>query len=241
HGFRALTLRAGDFVLKAWLRPGRGDLLHVYIEGDGHAWQSRTRPSSDPTPWRPTGFFLAASDPTENPVLYLGRPCQYVGEGERMNCTPDIWTSARYSERVVSSLDAAAAQVMRMTGAARTAWYGFSGGGALAALLAERHPDTVFIGTAAANLDTDAWTDHHGVSRLRQSLNPAGARLKTAGIAQVHLSGGEDRVCPPFLARNWCRDLPSCESVLVPDLRHGGAWEEVWPLEMNARRRLRQQ
>ena len=85
-------------------RPRRDDdgALTVYIEGDGFAWATRSRPSFNPTPKRPMGLELALGHPGGN-VAYLARPCQFVGETEFRGCTPLAWTHARFSEAAVAS------------------------------------------------------------------------------------------------------------------------------------------
>jgi dienelactone hydrolase len=49
-------------------------------------------------------------------------------------------TAGRYSERVVSSMAVAARRLLQARGAAHVVWLGYSGGGALAVLLAARVP-----------------------------------------------------------------------------------------------------
>lgn len=78
RGFAETLYPTPYFILYGQFRPGTGDVLRVYIEGDGHAWQSRTRPSADPTPHNPVGLRLALADPSPAPLLYLARPCQYA-------------------------------------------------------------------------------------------------------------------------------------------------------------------
>ena len=73
--------------------------LTIYIEGDGVSWVDRFTPSSNPTPTDPLAFKMALIDEGEN-VIYLARPCQYVGSN---NCNEDIWTSAQYSSTVLNS------------------------------------------------------------------------------------------------------------------------------------------
>lgn len=46
-------------------------MLRVYIEGDRHAWLSRTRLCADPTPHNPVALKLALADPAPGPLLYL--------------------------------------------------------------------------------------------------------------------------------------------------------------------------
>lgn len=231
-GFHPLRLDCGDFVLRAWLRPGRKQgALRVYIEGDGFAWRTRTAPSDDPTPRVPKALALAAADPAADPVVYMGRPCQYVEGADRRLCVPTLWTSERYGERVVRALNAAVAQVMALTGAQTLSVFGYSGGGTLAALLVERRLDVRFWGTVAGNLDVDAWTAYHKVTPLTASLNPAERRRNAAAIPQVHVVGTADTVVPPRFARAWCsgETATPCDVMEVPGMTHGGAWERIWP------------
>lgn len=234
HGFTPLRLDGGEYVLQGWLRGGpasSGGVLHVYIEGDGFAWRTRTEPSDDPTPRMPRGLALAAADPATDPVLYLGRPCQYVEGRDRRLCTPEAWTTRRYGEAVFHSLNAAVDEVKSLVGAARVAVYGYSGGGTMAALLAERRTDVLFWATVAGNLDVDAWAEFHHVSPLTGSLNPARHKAEAAAIPQVHVAGERDRVVPPLFARAWCAGEQEslCRVVEVPDMGHFSPWEGIWP------------
>ena len=73
-----LSLPTGTFTLASFVRAeAPGQPLTVYLEGDGLAWASRTRPSTNPTPTDPVALKLAALDRSAN-VAYLARPCQYV-------------------------------------------------------------------------------------------------------------------------------------------------------------------
>lgn len=234
RGFTAQRFDTGDYVLLGWLRAakpgGRGTTLHVYIEGDGRAWISRTRASSDPTPTSPVGFELAAADPTPDAVLYLARPCQYTEGSDFAGCSKADWTSARFSPRVLRSMNRAVEEAMRRVGATKVAVYGFSGGGAIAALLAEEREDVVFLGTVAGNLDHAAWTAHHRVSPLNDSLNPKSRAGRTAGIPQLHLSGGADDIMPAFIAEAWCRAISeaACARRVQPGIGHEGPWAASW-------------
>ena len=68
------------------------------------------------------------------------------------------------------------------SGALGIALAGYSGGGAMAALIAARRPDTVCLVTVAAPLDTGAWTQAIGVSPLRTSLNPLDHAARLASL-----------------------------------------------------------
>jgi pimeloyl-ACP methyl ester carboxylesterase len=66
---------------------------------------------------------------------------------------------------------------------------GFSGGGALAALLAERRNDVAGLVTVAANLDLDQWVRAKNLTPLRESLDPAVDAVRLAKLPQVHFVG----------------------------------------------------
>jgi len=218
------------FTLFGLYRPGAGDALHVYIEGDGHAWDAPNRPSADPTPRNPVALRLALADPGGGPVLYLARPCQYVRGAERRNCAVRWWTSARLGAEVIAALDDAVSQAKARAGATRVALFGFSGGGGAAALLAARRDDVTFLGTVAGLLDTAGWAARMRVSPLADSLNPLDVAPRLHGMPQLHLCSRDDAVMPPDIAAAFCRAVGRPERLVVVDgMAHGGAWERVWP------------
>ena len=230
--FQFMRFETPVYILYGWLKEGNGPVLHVYLEGDGMAFITRTRPSSDPTPRDPVAFRLAGRHPGSGPILYLGRPCQYVEDADKKGCAETVWTSQRMSERAVHSTAAAIEETKRVTGTSRLALYGFSGGGGIAALLAQRRQDVVFLGTIAGNLDHRFWTTSLNLTPLHASLNPMDKAVSTASIPQLHLSGDKDNVIPPSMAARWCSALPPgspCQYRQIPDMTHEGAWERVWP------------
>lgn len=238
-GFQPLRFETQPFVLLGWLRPGQGPVLYVYIEGDGRSWLRPNRPSSDPTPTNPVGLRLALADPAAGPTLYLARPCQYTEDADRRGCAVDDWTSARFSERAVAALDDALNQAKALARARTIALHGFSGGGAMAALLAARRSDVAFLATVAGNLDHRLWTSHHGDSPLSGSLNPVDGADRTRDIPQLHVTGGRDTVIPRTVLDSWRARLPGAqlELAVVPDAKHEGPWERLWPELLRRHRR----
>ena len=204
-------------------RPDGGRVLHVYLDGDGTPWE-RGRPAADPTPREPLVLRLMALDPA--PSVYLGRPC-YHGLAAAPRCAPALWTDARYSEVVVVSMAAAARRLLSVTGQAGIVWLGYSGGGALAMLLAARLPETAGVVTVAANLDVDGWAEMHGHSRLAGSLSPALRPPLPLRIYQRHYAGGRDQVVPPRIVAGG-GILPGTLRV-IPDYDHVCCWMELWP------------
>ncbi len=205
---------------------------NVYIEGDGFAWATRHRPSLDPTPTKAMGLRLAALDPSPN-VVYLARPCQFVGYDPA--CRVAYWTDLRYAEEVVASMNDALDQAMARLPGQGIRLVGYSGGGAIAALLAERRGDVLSLRTVAGNLDVAAVNRHHRVSAMPGSLNPIDAAARLAALPQIHFVGGADKVVPPFIAQGFVAALGSdrCARIVrVPTATHEDGWEEAWRAAM---------
>jgi len=205
------------------------DLLTVYIEGDGLPWSSRSRPSADPTPLQPMGLQLAVRDP--GAAAYLARPCQYLVQTDPA-CEARLWTGARFSDAVIASTSAAVDQLKARSSAHRIRLVGYSGGGAVAVLVAARREDVVSLITVAGNLDHTAWTQLHRVSPLSDSLNAANQWQAVADIPQRHFVGGKDRIVPPIIADSYVSRFPADkrpEIVRVDAFSHGCCWKDAWP------------
>jgi len=211
-----------DFTLHGRLRNGGSGPLLVVIEGDGAAWSAPDRPPSDPTPRDPIGMRLAAAASASR-VLYLARPCQYGGVETDAACDKRVWTTERFSPRVIDAMSRAIDAAKGETGAVRVEVAGYSGGGTVAALLAERRLDVDRLTTICAPLDTDAWTRFHRVTPLN-GLNPADQAERLRGLPQRHLTGGSDKVVPPDLARDFTRRFGLPEPEVVPGKSHADDW-----------------
>lgn len=230
RGFTPVVFQANGFTLRGFLRcPDwrRRDSLVVYIEGDGHAYEDRRTPSSDPTPHNPMGLRLALQDPAAC-LLYLGRPCQYLRDEP---CSMRYWTVDRYAPVVVDAMNQALEQAKEQTGAKQLYLAGYSGGGSMAVLLAARRQDVAGIATIAGNLDHALWTSLHEVSPLRGSLNPADEAKRLRNMPQVHFAGENDCIVPPQIAESYMQQLGSSKNarlVLVEDTDHDCCWPGIW-------------
>lgn len=200
--------------------------LHVYIDGDGVPLLGRNRPSADPTPRDFLTLRLMALDP--NPAIYLGRPC-YGSLTAEETCTTWHWTEGRYSESVVLSMVAAINRVCREKAPSEVVLIGYSGGGALAMLMAPRIANATGVVTVAGNLDVQAWTRYHRYKPLTGSLNPADEDPLPAHIRQWHWLGARDTVVPPRIVKDMLSRETNAQVTIVPDATHGCCWEEVWP------------
>lgn len=234
-GWRELRLSTSHFDLAAFApaATAAGGPLHVYVEGDGRAYGPRGA-ARDPTPVRSTGLSLALADPAPA-ALYLARPCQYVAAAERRNCDAAYWTTARFHENVVASMNEAIDAHLAALGAPAPAirLIGYSGGGAVAALIAARRDDVAGLITVAAPLNHAAWTSHHRITPLYDSLNPADA-AGLARVPQIHIAGAEDRIVPPTVIAPLvealrARGAPRAAMVTVAEADHDCCWAALWP------------
>jgi hypothetical protein len=199
--------------------------LHVYVGGDGTPWIGGFIIASDPTPRKPVVLKLMALDTL--PSLILGRPC-YHGYSDHPPCEPNHWTSARYAEEVVDSMATALRKIIRDHGYTKLHLFGFSGGGGLAMLIAERFPETQSVVTIAGNLDIKAWTDLHGYDPLHASINPKMIAPLPTKIGQYHLAGGKDINIPPHIIRDALANQPESQFLLFEEFTHGCCWEDIW-------------
>ena len=230
-GWQWAVLPGQGFDLAAAWSGGRGGILTVYLEGDGLAYLDRRRPSSDPTPADPVALRMALAHLAPTPAAYLARPCQYVTGAERHGCSVAYWTGRRYAPEVVAAAGAALDELKRRAGAGRLALVGYSGGGALAVLLAARRADVASVVTVVANLDLGEWVRRGRFTPLAGSLDPAADATAVAAIPQVHLTGGRDDVVGPEVVRAFLARMPGdapARLVEIPGFTHFCCWAEQW-------------
>ena len=231
-----LRLPVTPFVLTAYvpntpMPPATNKVLTVYIEGDGLAWRTRSRASDNPTPGKPIGLEMAMRHPA-GAVAYLARPCQNVAEPDWPGCQQSYWTDRRYSTEVVRASSEALTMLKARYGAERLILVGYSGGAAVAALVAARRQDVARVVTVAGNLDIHAWTTRHRIQPLSGSLNPADEWDRLQGISQLHFVGGKDPVISPELVSAYIRRFPAGSRPrmrILPDFDHACCWVEQWP------------
>ena len=206
---------------------GKQKTLRVYIEGDGLAWATRYRPSSDPTPINPLVLNLMALD-NYSDKAYIARPCQYI---KVYGCHVRVWTAERYSLAAMNSVNTVLERLKHKGDYQHLELIGYSGGATLALLVAAHRNDVRAVRTIAGNLDPHAVNNLHRVTPMPKALTPINYRDQLRMIPQQHLIGADDKVIPPeiFTAYRAKFDDTTCiEGRILSGVNHQQGWQEQW-------------
>lgn len=231
-GWHKLSIPTDHFTLAAYVPKTsvQSDILTVYIEGDGLAWLSRSEASNDPTPRNPVGLQLALRHP-QGLAVYLARPCQYDEEIDAKNCRQTYWTNGRFAPEVIEASNQAISVLKERMGAKRLILVGYSGGGAIAALVAAQRIDIAELITVAGNLDHRVWTSMHHVPALKDSLNPSDVWQSLIQIPQRHFVGARDHVVSQEVTESFVSKFPAQKRpkvLVIQDFDHVCCWIEKW-------------
>jgi predicted esterase len=230
-GFKKQRINTSDFILTSYTKlDNQSDILTIYIEGDGFAFSSRRRLSSNPTPKDPIALKLATKDSYAN-IAYLGRPCQYISKREEKNHHEKYWSDARFSEEVINSMNEAVDELKSQAHAKEIVLIGFSGGAAIVVLIAARRKDVSKIITVAGNLDHMAINTYHKVARMNASLNPMHYAKDVAHIHQRHFAGEKDKTVPVHIIKSYAYasgDKDHKTVTVVEGCGHNEGWVERW-------------
>ena len=161
--------------------------VHIYIEGDGHSFNSYGLPTDDPTPHGTFLRDLAMSDDWPN-VVYMARPCQFIMSEQ---CNQSDWTDGRFSERIINSM---AYAIKSIAGNRDIVLIGYSGGAMVSGLVIQQYPelDVKQWITIAGVLNHKDWTEYFGDSPLDKSLN----LTSLPDVSQIHYAAEYDSIVP---------------------------------------------
>lgn len=193
----------------------------VYVEGDGDP------NADDPTPNNLMLLQLILLDPRPN-VYYVSRIGQYLAGPH----DPKYWRTHRYCQEAVDEMQAV---IGKIAGQKPVHLIGYSGGGAMAILVAANSTLNIrSITTIAGNLDTQTFTKYHGINpwKLSGSLNPIDYAKKVSNIPQLHLSGRKDRIVPPLIAKSFVKKSSNekcIKHIVINDADHWNNWDKHWP------------
>ena len=207
--FIYMPVNCGAYTIATWQKISSPNaIVHIYIEGDGHAFDSRGYPTDDPTP---RGKFLrdiAISDTAPN-VVYMARPCQFIMSEE---CKKVDWTTGRFSSKMIETMSNSIKSIAQDR---PVILIGYSGGALVSGLIINTHPEIKVKKwvTIAGVLNHSDWTDFFGDSKLSQSMDLD----ELPNVPQVHYAAKNDEIVPIELTNKWVK---SEKLVVIPDASH---------------------
>lgn len=194
--------------------------LYLYIGGDGRPWRTFREVASNPTSEH--SIVLKSMLQAEPNSMYIGRPCYYQVADAR--CQGTWWTHDRYHPDVVNSL---LKVVEQLSESHKELWLiGYSGGGTLAVLVGRRLNRPVNVVTVNANLDHQAWTNHHQYSPLTGSLNPIRDLKRNPEMRELHWHANQDRTVLPEWIVAYCEKT---QTRCLPFEGSHTSWTSLWP------------
>ncbi len=231
-GMQKQEVDTGSFLLTTYYKiTDKNTPVSVYIEGDGFAWASSDRLSVNPTPKDAFTLQLAAADPAKN-IIYIARPCQYTPLAQDKTCAPKYWSGSRFSEVVVDSVNKAISHYSAQMPKAQINLIGYSGGAAVAVLVAARRNDIASLRTVAGNLDHVAVNKFHNVDNLDDSLNAIDVAEKLASLPQYHFAGVADEIIPVSVIKSFAEKSENGSGCIkvsaVNGATHYSGWKEHW-------------
>lgn len=204
----------------------------IYIEGDGLAWVGKHTVSKDPTPDYAVALHLATRDLSPN-VIYVARPCQFTQMADsNAHCSDAYWTDSRFSLEVMQSMNTVLDTLKHRYRFSGFNLVGYSGGAAVAVLLAAKRDDVLSIRTVAGNLDHVALNAHHNVAQTPSSLNPKDFAKDVANIPQHHFIGNWDEIVTPEVFQSYRGAMGPSNCVrlsIVDEVNHEEGWANRWP------------
>lgn len=220
-------ISASPFILRAYERiHDRGGVANIYIEGED------TLADSSKTPFNPVALHLASKDKAEN-LIYLARPCQYTEMLDPAeSCKTSYGKDARFSEDVIASYDIALNDIAKRYDISMFNVIGYSGGGAIATLLAAKRSDIVSLRTVAGILDHETYSDVATAPSFTKSLNPVNEASTLTKMPQYHFIGGRDNVVTPAVLHSYLQSMPptNCvQTMMVQEADHDIGWVDKWP------------
>ncbi len=220
-------ISASPFILRAYERiHDRGGVANIYIEGED------TLADSSRTPFNPVALHLASKDKAEN-LIYLARPCQYTEMLDPAeSCKTSYGKDARFSEDVIASYDIALNDIAKRYDISMFNVIGYSGGGAIATLLAAKRSDIVSLRTVAGILDHETYSDVATAPSFTKSLNPVNEASTLTKMPQYHFIGGRDNVVTPAVLHSYLQSMPptNCvQTMMVQEADHTIGWVDKWP------------
>jgi hypothetical protein len=223
-------ITAGSFRLTTFSRIlDTNQPITVYVEGDVRGFAPSENPGVDATQDENLGLRLAALDPSDN-VVVISHPCQFnISDSV---CFDKTWKNGRLAAQVYASTNRALDYVLAVVPHPYLNLVGYSGGGAVAAILAAWRHDVISLRTIAGNLDPVVGNGRaHASVPQDDFIDPMEIAPRLALLPQEHFVGDKDVLVPPFLTENFVKaiGLSYCVRIThIAEATHKTGWEEMW-------------
>lgn len=200
----------------------------IFIEGDGVSWVDKFTKSNNPTPKDPVSLKIMLNDQRKCTKIYLARPFQYIDfEGDFSY----FWTNGRYSKKILQVYHKVINQLKIELGLENFDLLGYSGSGAILAILACTRDDVKSFTTFAGNIDHIEWSKYHGISIMKDSIDPMIYKDKLSLIKQIHHVGEYDDNITQDLVKNYLKKINcknNCNLNIVQGFNHYSNWGIFW-------------
>ncbi len=210
NDFVYVPIKTDNYEIATWqkIENPTNNHIHIYIEGDGYAFNAYGQPTSNPTPHGTFMRDLATHDNFDN-VVYVARPCQFIMSDA---CSENDWTTGRFSQRIIDAQSRAIKQIAKNK---KITLIGYSGGALVSGLIIEQHPELNIEKwiTIAGVLNHEKWTTYFGDAPLTESVNLE----QLPNVNQLHFVGGKDSVVPYELAKTWANEK---DIKIIPNAEH---------------------
>jgi alpha/beta superfamily hydrolase len=139
--------------------------------------------------------------------------------------------SKRFAPEVIDAMDSAVSSLKEAAQAPSVSLAGYSGGAAVAVLIAARRDDVASLRTICGNLDCAEVSRYNKVSLLAGSLDPIDAAEKVAMIPRRHFIASADKIIPFSATEKFADktgDITHKSISIIEGTTHYSGWGEKW-------------
>jgi len=208
--FQYIPVKTEQHTIATWqkINNPKNNHIHIYIEGDGRAFDAYGQPTNNPTPRGTVVRDLATNDNFEN-VVYIARPCQFIMDE---NCNESDWTTGRFSQKIIDTENAVIKQIAKDK---NITLIGYSGGAMISGLIINQNPKLKIDKwiTIAGVLNHTKWTEYFGDKPLDKSID----MTILPNVNQIHFVGERDKIVPYDLAKTWADEK---DIKIIPNATH---------------------
>lgn len=237
HEFSTQTI-SGELPIQIFYKNYFSKHAVIYLEGDGLVINKYGEVALNPTPTDPMALRLASIDERPISKIVVNRPFQYIAVNKNRspeNLTSKYWTTARYSNEVIQAILVIIKTYQQLFRFDTIEIVAYSGGAAVALLLAPELNHLTRIVSFAGNLDHVSWTRYHDTQPLIHSLDPLQNIDAIVKVPQIHFVGTDDDNTTLDLAHYYQQQLASNNVKIVPVSRfsHDSDWPQIWQRFIN--------